>query len=162
MLISRMTFSRALACEGDQSRETLRSCKTSQGESGWNPLHDEDASPNASELITASLHQPMTVKLPEMPKPIIHGEETIICTHEVIRGDWRERVSKDWQQVPGDPSLCIHGEESVLQGYMGINNHISCRRRESERSIVAKKRGNSRGAKGLYVSHVSIKRVRTA
>ena len=147
---------------GDQSRETPRSSKKSQGESGWYPLHDEDASPNASELITASLHEPMTVKLPDMLKPIIHGEETIRSTHEVIRGDWRERVSKDWQQVPGDPSQCINGEESVLLGYMGINNHVSCRRRESEWSIVAEKRGNSCGAKGLYVSHVSKKRARTA
>ncbi len=162
MLISRMTFSRAMACADDQSRETLRSCKKSQGESGWYPPHDEDASPNASELITASLHQLMTVKLPNMLKPIIHGEETIICTHEVIRGEWRERVSKDWQQVPGGPPLSLNGEESVLQGYLGINNHLYPRRRESERSIVAKKRGNSRGAKGLYVSHVSSKRVRTA
>jgi len=162
MLISRMTFSRAMACAGDQSRETLRLSKKSQGESGWNPPHDEDASPNASELITASLHQPMTVKLPDLLKPIIHGEETIRCTCEVIRGDWRERVSKDRQQVPGDPPQCINGEESVIQGHMGINNHVSCRRRESEWSIVAEKRGNSRGAKGLYVSHVSNKRVRTA
>ena len=166
MLISRMTFSRALACAGDQSRETSRSSKKSQGESGWNPFHDKDASPNASELSSASLHPVFTpmmaVKLPEMLKPIICEEETIRCTHEVIRGDWRERVSKDWQQVPGDPPLSTNGEESVLQGYLGINNHLYPRRRESERSIVAKKRGNSRGAKGLYVSHVSSKRVRTA
>jgi hypothetical protein len=42
-----MTFSRAMACAGDQSRETSGFCKKSQGESGWYPRHDEDASPNA-------------------------------------------------------------------------------------------------------------------
>jgi hypothetical protein len=34
MLIGHMTFSRAMACAGDQARETLRSCKKTQGESG--------------------------------------------------------------------------------------------------------------------------------
>jgi hypothetical protein len=164
MLIGHMTFSRAMACAGDQARETLRSCKKTQGESGLVLLHDEDASPNASELSSASLHDvyPLMATLPDMPKPTIREEEMIKCTHGISRGDWRERVSKDWQQVPGEPPGVSNGEESVIQEFAGINNRITCRWRKSERSIVAMKRGNARGAKGLYVSHVSIKKVRAA
>ena len=87
MLIDRLTFSRAMACAGDQSRETLRSCKKSQGESGWYPSHDEDASPNASELDSASLHyKRLMVKLPKKLKPVTREEETNRSTHGVNPG----------------------------------------------------------------------------
>jgi len=161
MLIACSTFSCALACAGDQSRETLRSLLL-HGEGGWPPLDNEDVSPNVSELDSASLHQLLAVNLPEMLKPATSEEATSMSTHWAIRGDWRERMSKDWQQVPGEPPRCTVGEESVVQGGRGINNSVSCRRRKSERPIVAKKRGNARGAKRLHVSHASIDTVRSA
>jgi len=53
------------------------------------------------------------------------------------------------------------GSERVAQRVQGINNlHFGCRR-ESEQPIVAGKRGNARGAKGLYFSRVSIKERRS-
>jgi len=161
MLIACSTFSCALACAGDQSRETLRSLLL-HGEGGWSPLDNEDVSPNVSELDSASLHQLLAVNLPEMLKPATSEEATSMSTHWAIRGDWRERMSKDWQQVPGEPPRCTVGEESVVQGGRGINNSVFCRRRKSERPIVAKKRGNARGAKRLHVSHASIDTVRSA
>jgi hypothetical protein len=161
MLIACSTFSCALACAGDQSRETLRSLLL-HGEGGWPPLDNEDVSPNVSELDSASLHQLLAVNLPEMLKPATSEEATSMSTHWAIRGDWRERMSKDWQQVPGEPPRCTVGEESVVQGGRGINNSVFCRRRKSERPIVAKKRGNARGAKRLHVSHASIDTVRSA
>jgi hypothetical protein len=161
MLIACSTFSCALACAGDQSRETLRSLLL-HGEGGWPPLDNEDVSPNVSELASASLHQLLAVNLPEMLKPATIEEATSMSTHWAIRGDWRERMSKDWQQVPGEPPRCTVGEESVVQGGRGINNSVFCRRRKSERPIVAKKRGNARGAKRLHVSHASIDTVRSA
>jgi hypothetical protein len=161
MLIACTTFSCALACAGDQSCETLRSLRM-HGERGWSPLDSEDMSPSISELDSASLHHTLAVKLPEVLKPVINEEATSMSTHWATRGDWRERVSKDWQQVPGEPPRCIVGEESALQGGRGINNFVFCRRRKSERPIVAKKRGNARGAKGLYVSRASIDTVRSA
>jgi len=161
MLIACSTFSCALACAGDQSRETLRSLLL-HGEGGWPPLDNEDVSPNVSELDSASLHQLLAVNLPEMLKPATIEEATSMSTHWAIRGDWRERMSKDWQQVPGEPPRCTIGEESVVQGGRGINNSVFCRRRKSERPIVAKKRGNARGAKRLHVSHASIDTVRSA
>jgi hypothetical protein len=161
MLIACSTFSCALACAGDQSRETLRSLRLN-GEGGWTPSDSEDMSPNVSELDSASLHHLLAVNLPEVLKPATNEEATSMSTHWAIRGDWRERVSKDWQHVPGEPPRCIVGEESALQGGRGINNLVFCRRRKSERPIVAEKRGNARGAKRLHVSHAPIELVRSA
>ena len=161
MLIACSTFSCALACAGDQSRETLRSLRM-HGEGGWTPSDSEDMSPNVSELDSASLHHLLAVNLPEVLKPATNEEATSMSTHWAIRGDWRERVSKDWQQVPGEPPRCIVGEVSAVQGDRGINNLVFCRRRKSERPIVAEKRGNARGAKRLHVSHASINTVRSA
>jgi hypothetical protein len=161
MLIACSTFSCALACAGDQSRETLRSLRM-HGEGGWTPSDSEDMSPNVSELESASLHHLLAVNLPEMLKPATNEEATSMSTRWAIRGDWRERVSKDWRQVPGEPPRCIVGELSAVQGDRGINNLVFCRRRKSERPIVAEKRGNARGAKRLHVSHASIDTVRSA
>jgi hypothetical protein len=163
MLIVRMTFSRAMACTGNQSRETMRSSMKLHGKSRMVLLNDKDVSPNASELDSASLHfKPLMVRLPDMLKPITCEEVTNKSTHGIIRGDWRGRVSKDWQWDPGRPARCIKREVSEIQKYIGINNYVTCRKRESERSIVAMRRGNSRVAKGPYFSHVSINRVRAA
>jgi hypothetical protein len=171
MLIACSTFSCALACAGDQSRETLRSSQILylyllHGEGGWSPPDSEDMSPNVSELDSASLHYLLAVILPKVMKPATSEEATSMSTHWAIRGAWRERVSKDWQQVPGEPPRCTVGEVelhlSAVQGVRGINNSGFCRRRKSERPIVAEKRGNARGAKGLYVSRASIETVRSA
>lgn len=163
MLIVRMTFSRAMACAGNQSRETLRSSINLQGKGSMVLLNGKDVSSNKSKLDSASLRvKLMMVRLPDMLKPITHEEEMNKSTHGIIRGDWRERMSKDWQRGPGRPARCIKREVSEIQEYMGINNHVTCRKRESERSIVAMKWGNSCGAKGPYFSHVFTNRVRAA
>jgi hypothetical protein len=171
MLIACSTFSCALACAGDQSRETLRSLQIVylyqlHGEGGWSPSDSEGMSPNVSELDSASLRYLLAVNLPEVMKPATSEEATSMSTHWAIRGAWRERVPKDWQQVPGEPPRCTVGEVKLqlfaVQGGRGINNPVFCRRRKSERPIVAEKRGNARGAKGLYVSRASIDTVRSA
>jgi hypothetical protein len=163
MLIVRMTFSRAMACAGNQSRETLWSSMKLHGKSRMVLLNDKDVSPNVSEPDSASLHyKPLMVKLPKMLKPVTREEETNRSTHGISRGDWGGRVLKDWQWGPGSPARCIKREVSEIQKCIGINNYVTCRKRESERSIVAMKRGNARGAKGPYFSHVSTDRVRTA
>lgn len=163
MLIVRMTFSRAMACAGDQPRETLRLCKKLQGKSGMVLLDDKDVSPNTSKLDSASLRvKLMMVRLPDMLKPITRKEETDKSTYEIIRGGWRGRVLKDWQWDPGRPARCIKRKVSEIQKCMGTNNHVTCRKRESERSIVAEKWSNSHGAKGPYFSHVSTNKARAA
>ena len=71
MLIVRMTFSCAMACAGNQSRETMRSSIKLHGKSRMVLLNDKDVSPNASELDSASLHHKrLMVKLPKEPKPV--------------------------------------------------------------------------------------------
>jgi hypothetical protein len=166
MLIACSTFSCALACAGDQSRETLRSLQflyLLHGEGGWSPPDSKGMSPNVSELDSASLRYLLAVIRPKVMKPATSEEATSMSTHWAIRGAWRERVSKDWQQVPGEPPRCTVGEVlSAVQGGRGINNPVFCRRRKSERPIVAEKRGNARGAKGPYVSRASIDTVRSA
>ena len=56
MLIVRMTFSRAMACAGNQSRETLRSNIKLQGKGSMVLLNGKDVSPSISKLNSASLH----------------------------------------------------------------------------------------------------------
>lgn len=87
MLIVRMTFSRAMACKGDQARETMRSSMKLHGKSRTVLLNDKDVSPNASELDSASLHvKLLMVRLPDMLKPITCEEETNRSTHGINPG----------------------------------------------------------------------------
>lgn len=88
MSIVRSTCSRALACGGNKARETVRSAQLiGAGEDGWSPTDGEVASPNASELDSASLHvKLLMVRLPDMLKPITCEEETNRSTHGVNSG----------------------------------------------------------------------------
>jgi len=108
------------------------------------------------------------------------------CTHRATRGDWGGRVLKDrsgtWETRRGVANrargeacalwlgVAACGETSVSdcarvphvepsggrQRRRGKHNPSGGCGRESERPIVAKKRGNARGAKGPYFSHVLI------
>jgi len=157
MLIAHSTFSCALAYKGNRVRETLRLQRHFCSEGGWSPLDGEDVSLSESELDSASLHYPMAVKGPDFVKPAINGEEMSVCSRWAIRGDWRKRASKDYLRSPGGPFRRWFERYSIYQRSMGNHNHCICRQRESERSIVAVKWGNSHGAKGPYFSHVFIK-----
>jgi hypothetical protein len=97
----------------------------------------------------------VVVILPDLVKPANYGEAMSISTHGAIRGDWGGRVLKDYRQVPGDPLRCSETEVVKGQRQWGNHNLLFCRMRESERLIVAEKRGNARGAKEPYFSHVS-------
>jgi len=161
MLIAHSTFSCATACNGNNARETLRSWFP-HGEWGWSPYDNEDVSLSASELDSASLHNPLAAKLPDLPKPANNEVVMSKSTHCASRGDWRKRTSKDCRETPGAPH---RRKPSGLMGrhkLMGINNRECSRCRKSERPIVAKKQGNACGAKGPYHSYVSIKIRRSA
>jgi hypothetical protein len=155
MLIAHSTFSFASACEGNRSRETLRSWETSHGEGGWYLPENENASPAQANPFRPRYTYLVVVNLPELVKPANYGEAMSTCTHSAARGDRGGRVLKDYRQVPGDPHRCSKTEVVDLQSHWGINNPLNFRLRESERPIVAKKRGNARGAKGPYFSRVS-------
>lgn len=140
----------ASACGGNEARETMRSVPTGAGEGGWSPSDSEGASPNASELASASLHTRRSVNLPEMVKPAIVGEAADKSTRQAARGDWRERASKEHIRYPGDPSRSEAPAVGAELDPWGSHNPRSPRRWESERFVVAWKRGNSCGAKGPF------------
>jgi hypothetical protein len=165
MSIAHSTFSRALTYEGNRVRETMRLNRrllSLLSEDGWYPLDGENMSLSASELDSASLRPSLAVKLPELWKPATDREEMSICTCRVIRGGWRRRVLKERRGIPGDPFQCLTKGYLFEQGAMGINNRCVCWQRESERSILALKRSNVRGAKGPYFNCVSIYERRSA
>ena len=162
MLIAHSTFSYASACEGDRSRETLRSRSFCRGEGGWYPSENEDVSPAQANPLRPRYAILVVDNLPDVVKPVTYGEVMSISTHRAIRGEWGGRASKDCRQVPGDPLRCSEAKVVKGQRQWGNHNLLICRMRKSERPIVAEKRGNSRGAKGPYFSHVVIKERRTA
>lgn len=165
MLIAHSTFSCALAYEGNRLRETLR-LKTVNisafSEDGGTPPDSEGASLSVCKLDSASLRQSVVVKLPKKLKPAIDREEMSRHTYRTIRGGWRRRVSKERRGTPGDPFQCLVKRVLTEQRAMGNHNHCLCWQRESERSIVAMKWGNSHRAKRPYFNHVSIEERGTA
>lgn len=162
MLIAHSTFSFASAWEGNRPRETLRSWRPLYGKGGWYPLENENMSPAQANPLRPRYTYVVVVNQPDLVKPVNYGEVMSESTHSTIRGDWGGRVLKDYRQVPGDPRRCARIEVVKAQSQMGNHNHLSCRMRESERPIVARKRGNACGAKGPYFSCVSNEERRTA
>ena len=101
-------------------------------------------SPSESEPDSASLRTLGVVNLPERAKPDTCREETGRYTCRAPRGGWGERVRKDASRNLGDPLWLGVGAGRCP----GINNREICRKRESERPIVAKKSWKQDGAKG--------------
>ena len=98
----------------------------------------ELASRNTIELDSASLHYEGATILPEMVKSAITGGETSGSNQWAPRGDWRQRAGKEKSRNLRGPNP-THG-----------------RVRESDVPIVAKKRGNSRGAKGDNCKYATV------
>ena len=147
MLIVRSTCSCAPACGGDKARETRRSApKVDEG--GWYPPDNEVASPNASEPVSASLHHWRAANLPNVVKPAIGGEVTNGSIRQDARGEWGERATTEHARYPGEPLRSPVSAVETGQGTQGSHNLRIPRQRQSDRLVVALKRGNSRGAKG--------------
>jgi len=92
----------------------------------------EPTSRNASELVSASLHEKTGVaNLSDVLKPATVGEVTFTCSQLAPRGDWRQRVGTERLRNLGGPQPMV--VVSV---------------RESDGLIVVRKQGNSCGAKG--------------
>ncbi len=99
---------------------------------------DELMSRNANELDSASLRYLGVAMPPDSLKPVIIDEETFTSNRWAPRGGWRRRVRKEKSRNLRGPNL-THG--SV---------------RESDVPIVAKKRGNSCGAKGDNCKYATV------
>src|SRR5213592_3269380 len=108
------------------------------------PACSEADSRSASKPESASLRKVRTANLSEMPKPAIRREEIFASSGGVLRGRRGQRAGKAGLGRLGDPghrhraARCESGSKS-----------ISCRLEagKSERPVVARKRGNARGAK---------------
>ena len=154
MLIVRSTCSCAPACGGDKARETRRSApKVDEG--GWYPPDNEVASPNASEPVSASLHHWRAAILPNVVKPAIGGEVTNGSIRQDARGEWGERATTEHARYPGEPLRSPAPAVGTGRGARERHNPCIPRRRQSDRLVVALKRGNSRGAKGPDLRCVS-------
>ena len=113
------------------------------GEAPW----IEPASRSASKPVAASLRKVRTANLSEMPKPATRREATFTGNGGVLRGRWGQRAGKGWLGRLGDPRRQPREERGEARAE-------SIRRApgagESERPMVAMKRGNARGAKGPW------------
>ena len=107
----------------------------------------EPASRSASEPKSASLHQSRVASLPDELKPAIRREETFASNAGTLRGERRQRAGTDGLGRLGDPGRWPRERRGKER-----SEEISCVLAvgESERPIVARKRGNARGAKGPW------------
>ena len=100
----------------------------------------ESVSRNVSELASAPLSSYLG-----SGQPLTDGETCYRCEVNIHifqrapRGDWRWRAETEWLRNLGDP---IGLRMSIVT--------LKWSRWKSDESIIVKKRGNSRGAKGFY------------
>jgi hypothetical protein len=107
----------------------------------------EPASRSASEPDSASLHKVRTARLPKKLKPDTRREEIFTNSGGVLRGERGQRVGKVRLGRLGDPCRRFRKvrDEACAKSIRrapGVG--------ESERPVVARKRGNARGAKGPW------------
>lgn len=122
-------------------------------EAPWN----EPVSRSASEPKPASKGRTRTARLSEELKPETRREETYESSEVVLRGARGQRAGKVGMGRLGDPShLKGEGNEERSEE---ISSGLEAR--ESERPIVAKRRGNARGAKGPWQKRSGLKELRS-
>jgi hypothetical protein len=150
LIIVYSSISCALACGSNEACETLRFRSRGRGEGGWFPPANEDVSPNNVNPFRPRYTKLLTANLPDVVKPVTDVEEINACTHQVSRGDWGERASKEQHRYLGDPSRGVPPEVGGTRGNRGNHNPACLRRRKSERPVGTMTRGNSRRVKGPY------------
>ena len=162
-------------------------CQGALGRKGDSLPGRRRCEPNASEPDSASLHQPVATNLHREVKSDTSGVEMSANTHWATQGGWGGRVPTDraetWETRCGE-SVCREGIKRCAMApnsrarrkgrkrkcesttpdargrwkrARGIHNPECGCSRESDRPIVAMKRGNARGAKGPSFSHVFVK-----
>jgi hypothetical protein len=89
-----------------------------------------------------------------MPKPKIRREETFTSSGGDLRGGKGRRVGKVWKGRLGDPSSPLRHKRSDARAETIRRSREAG---ESERPIVAVKRGNARGAKGPWQNEADSK-----
>ena len=159
MSIDRSTCSDAPACGGDKARETERSASTA-GEGGWKPSNRKGASLSASEHDSASLHYsqwPTFQKWRSLQLSIKQRSIAVEGLGGVIdESAHRRRIRANREASP------VSYRSGFGQRSMGNHNHAIGWSEVSEGSIVAGKRVKTRGAKGPYCKHATIRRKEAA
>ena len=107
----------------------------------------EAASRSASEPETASLHQLRVANLSDVPKPVIRREVIFVCSGGTLRGRRGRRAGKVRLGRLAGPCCRLRRKRDQMH-----SESISCAlvAWESERLVVALKRGNACGAKGPW------------
>jgi hypothetical protein len=100
-----------------------------------------------------------SANLSEKPKPIIRREATFIRSGGDLRGGWGQRAGKVGLGRLGDPGHPLWHCRSKARAE-SIRRALGAG--ESERPIVALKRGNARGAKGPWQNGADSKRTGAA
>jgi hypothetical protein len=166
MLITRSAFSHVVTRKGNQPRETSWLVSS---EEGLKSFDDEEVSPSNNANSDIQPRYWKNRRLINLSVEMKSATRTLITCAQcswVVRGNRRERASKDYRHVSGDPTgqgrvlgactqnmvLNFFWEYITSWGFIG----------KSERLIVAMKGSNVLGAKGSYFNHVSIKEGRPA
>ena len=107
----------------------------------------EPVSRSASEPERASLNKVRSANLSDEPKPEIRREAMFTSNGGDLRGQRGQRAGKVGLGRLGDPCCRFRDKRDktrteTIRAVLGAG--------ESERPIVAKKRGNARGAKGPW------------
>src|SRR5438552_7744148 len=115
---------------------------------------NKPASRSASEPETASLRQVRVANLSDVPKPEIRREAIFTCSGGTLRGQRGQRAGKVGLGRLGDPCCQLRqkrdeGRIESIRWALGAW--------ESERLVVAMKRGNARGAKGPWQERSGLK-----
>jgi hypothetical protein len=96
-----------------------------------------------------------SANLSKKPKPKIRREATFTSSGGDLRGGWGQRAGKVGLGRLGDPS---HRFRAARDEVSAESIRRALEAGESERPIVAMKRGNARGAKGPWQNEADSKR----
>ena len=98
-----------------------------------------------------------SANLSDVPKPEIRREEMFASSGGDLRGEWGQRAGKVGLGRLGDP--CLRSREERGEACVESIRRV-LETGESERPIVAVKRGNARGANGPWQERSGLKKNR--
>ena len=136
-------------------RRACREADSAVSDRGVEAPWIEPVSRSASKPDSASLRIERSANLSEMPKPMIRREATFTSSGGDLRGGWGQRAGKVGVGQAGRPLPPLWGNPEEARAET-IRRELEAG--ESERPIVAMKRGNARGAKGPWQERSGLKR----
>ena len=136
-------------------RRACREADSAVSDCGVEAPWIEPVSRSASKPDSASLRIERSANLSEMPKPMIRREATFTSSGGDLRGGWGQRAGKVGVGQAGRPLPPFRGNPEEARAE-SIRRALEAG--ESERPIVASKRGNARGAKGPWQERSGLKR----